>query len=254
MNCLRPLKHWDRGFESHLKHGCLCAFILCLCCPVCADSGPATGWSAVQIVLPSVLKLKKLKSSQGQTKKGYRAIEKMYLTLMNLQRSFRQTILRGIVHIFLTGATWRWSASRPGRFTPVKCRRYPLNIRLGGPQRRSERRGDEKNLLPLTGSPSLFLQSCLGSTWRWKYSQLPNLGMYRIYRVFRAQADWTLTHTSHKDTEQSTIEASITLDGVTLTDSLIRWSPNECPSVCREIPVSADKMFWTSNKPAQWTL
>jgi hypothetical protein len=49
---------------------------------------------------------------------------------------------------------------------------------------------------------------------------------YTIYtqdaNSFRAQADWTLTHTSHKDTEQSTIEASITLDGVTLTDSLIR--------------------------------
>jgi hypothetical protein len=74
------------------------------------------------------------------------------------------------------------------------------------------------------------------------------------YRVFRAQADWTLTHTSHKDTEQSTMEASVTLDGVTLTNSLIRWSPNEWPSVCREIPVSADKMSWTSNKPAQWTL
>jgi hypothetical protein len=35
MNRLRPLKHWDRGFESHLRHGYLCAFILCLCCPVC---------------------------------------------------------------------------------------------------------------------------------------------------------------------------------------------------------------------------
>jgi hypothetical protein len=55
-------------------------------------------------------------------------------------------------------------------------------------------------------------------------------------QVFRAQADWTLTHMSHKDTEQSTIEVSITLDGVTLTDSLIRWSPNEWPSVYREIP------------------
>jgi hypothetical protein len=43
-----------------------------------------------------------------------------------------------------------------------------------------------------------------------------------IYRVFKAEADWTLTHMSHKDTEQSTIEASITLDGVTLPDSLIR--------------------------------
>jgi hypothetical protein len=42
-----------------------------------------------------------------------------------------------------------------------------------------------------------------------------------IYRMFRAQADWTLTHTSHKVTEQTTIEASITLDGVTLVDTLI---------------------------------
>jgi hypothetical protein len=35
MNCLRSLKHCGRGFESHSRHGCLCAFILCLCCPVC---------------------------------------------------------------------------------------------------------------------------------------------------------------------------------------------------------------------------
>jgi hypothetical protein len=34
MNCLRPLKHWDRGFESHSRHGCLCTFILYLCCPL----------------------------------------------------------------------------------------------------------------------------------------------------------------------------------------------------------------------------
>jgi hypothetical protein len=40
------------------------------------------------------------------------------------------------------------------------------------------------------------------------------------YRVFSAQADLTLTQTSHKDTEQSTTEASIKL-GITLTDSLI---------------------------------
>jgi hypothetical protein len=30
-----PLKDWDGGFEPQLRHGCLCAFILCLCCPVC---------------------------------------------------------------------------------------------------------------------------------------------------------------------------------------------------------------------------
>jgi hypothetical protein len=27
MNCLRSLKRWDRGFESHSGHGCL----LCVC-------------------------------------------------------------------------------------------------------------------------------------------------------------------------------------------------------------------------------
>jgi hypothetical protein len=33
----RGLRHepWDCGFESHSRYGCLCVFILCLCCPVC---------------------------------------------------------------------------------------------------------------------------------------------------------------------------------------------------------------------------
>jgi hypothetical protein len=44
----------------------------------------------------------------------------------------------------------------------------------------------------------------------------------RTYRVFSALADGTFTHTSHKDTDQRTIEASVTLDGVTQTDSLLR--------------------------------
>jgi hypothetical protein len=34
MKFLRPLEHWDRGFESRWRHGRLYAFILCLCCPV----------------------------------------------------------------------------------------------------------------------------------------------------------------------------------------------------------------------------
>jgi hypothetical protein len=34
MNCNRSLEHWDRGFKYHSMHGCLSAFILCLCCPV----------------------------------------------------------------------------------------------------------------------------------------------------------------------------------------------------------------------------
>jgi shikimate kinase len=42
------------------------------------------------------------------------------------------------------------------------------------------------------------------------------------YRMFSAKADWTLTHTCHKNKKQGTVEAAITLNGVTLTDSLIR--------------------------------
>jgi hypothetical protein len=35
-----------------------------------------------------------------------------------------------------------------------------------------------------------------------------------MYRMFSAQADWTLSHMSHKHTEQSTIEISNTIDGI----------------------------------------
>jgi hypothetical protein len=31
MNNLRPLEHWDHGFESHSRHGTVLVFILCLC-------------------------------------------------------------------------------------------------------------------------------------------------------------------------------------------------------------------------------
>jgi hypothetical protein len=55
MNCLRPLEHWDRGFESHSRHGCLSAFILFALS--CVGNGLATGWSPVQGVLPTVLGL-----------------------------------------------------------------------------------------------------------------------------------------------------------------------------------------------------
>jgi hypothetical protein len=30
-----PAQTWDSGFESYLRQECPCAFILCLCCPVC---------------------------------------------------------------------------------------------------------------------------------------------------------------------------------------------------------------------------
>jgi hypothetical protein len=58
MNCLCPLKHWDRRIESHLRHGCQCVFILCVCvcCSVCAGNGLVMGWSLVQGVQLTVWK------------------------------------------------------------------------------------------------------------------------------------------------------------------------------------------------------
>jgi hypothetical protein len=52
------------------------------------------------------------------------------------------------LHAILTSAPdgGEWSASLLGRFTPrEKDRRYPLDRRLGGPQSRSGRGGEEKN-------------------------------------------------------------------------------------------------------------
>jgi hypothetical protein len=58
MKCLRPLKHWCRGFEFQSKHGCLCAFILCLCCPVYEKvAALRQDWSPVQEVLPTAYKI-----------------------------------------------------------------------------------------------------------------------------------------------------------------------------------------------------
>jgi hypothetical protein len=48
------------------------------------------------------------------------------------------------VHMALVGG--ELSASRTDRFTSGKEPRYPLDRRLGGPQSRSGRRGEEKNL------------------------------------------------------------------------------------------------------------
>jgi hypothetical protein len=59
MNCLRLLEHWDRGFESHSRHGCMhCVRLFCVCVVLCAGSGLATGWSLVQGVLPTDLELR----------------------------------------------------------------------------------------------------------------------------------------------------------------------------------------------------
>jgi hypothetical protein len=55
INCLLPLEHWGHGFESHSRHGCLRAFILCV------GISLVTGWFPIQGVLQTVYRIKKLK-------------------------------------------------------------------------------------------------------------------------------------------------------------------------------------------------
>jgi hypothetical protein len=43
MNCLPSLESWDRGFEPHSRHGCLCVRLFCVCVVLCVGSGLATG-------------------------------------------------------------------------------------------------------------------------------------------------------------------------------------------------------------------
>jgi hypothetical protein len=71
MNCLRPLEHWNRGFESHSRHECLCA-LFCVCVVLCVGSGLATGWAPVKGVVPTVYRLRNWKSGQS----GCRIIER----------------------------------------------------------------------------------------------------------------------------------------------------------------------------------
>jgi hypothetical protein len=70
-----------------------------------------------------------------------------------------------ITPLFLTSALegGEWSASRPGRFTPGKSPRYPLDRRLGGPQNRPGCSGIEKNLVPAgnrTAAVQLIARPC----------------------------------------------------------------------------------------------
>jgi hypothetical protein len=62
MNCLRSLGRWNCRFESHSRHKCLCAFILCV------GSGLATSSSPVQGVLTTVYRIKKLKKRPRSNK------------------------------------------------------------------------------------------------------------------------------------------------------------------------------------------
>jgi hypothetical protein len=56
LNCLCPLKHWDR--DSNSTRGIdICFRLFCVCVVLCVGSGLATVWSPVQEVLLSVYKI-----------------------------------------------------------------------------------------------------------------------------------------------------------------------------------------------------
>jgi hypothetical protein len=66
---LYALERWDREFESHWRHKCLCVRLFCVYAVLCVSSGLATGWSLVQGVLPSMQKrLRNCRRGQGPTK------------------------------------------------------------------------------------------------------------------------------------------------------------------------------------------
>jgi hypothetical protein len=52
VKCLRPLKHWDRGFEFHMRHECLSDLLLFLLS--CAGRGLAMVLIPLKGVVPTV--------------------------------------------------------------------------------------------------------------------------------------------------------------------------------------------------------
>ena len=63
-----------------------------------------------------------------------------------------------------------WVRSRLDGFTPGKKTRYPLNTRLCGPQNRSRRFKEDRNLLFLQESQSRTVQLVAQSLYRQRYS------------------------------------------------------------------------------------
>jgi hypothetical protein len=96
--------------------------------------------------------------SQNFTDKGCKLVyEKTNLAeiLKNFQKRKRKILPLHAMkfHSFINSALDKgeWLTLRPGRINPGKEPRYPLNGRLGGPQRWFGRFGEEKNLLLLPG-------------------------------------------------------------------------------------------------------
>jgi hypothetical protein len=59
----------------------VCVRLFCVCAVLCVGRGLATSWSLVQVVLPTVFRIRKLKSGQGP-KKDCRAMMMMMMLMM----------------------------------------------------------------------------------------------------------------------------------------------------------------------------
>jgi hypothetical protein len=123
MNRFRPLEHWDCGFKSHSRHGCLLAFILCV------GSGLATGWFPVQGVLLTVYGLRNWKSgqdTQGVENRKWPWNKSRYSPSENFCKG-RVTALTRAVYLYNVGrklldllrSTGCYSLEEPGRHLAV---------------------------------------------------------------------------------------------------------------------------------------
>jgi len=71
---------------------------------------------------------------------------RLYLSLSKHQAMKTRGGIGRIINLGANGG--EWSASRPGRFTPGNERKYSLDRKVGGPQSRSGRGGDNKSSQP----------------------------------------------------------------------------------------------------------
>ena len=128
---------------------------------------------------------------------------------------------RGITP-FLTSALdgSEWLTSRPHRLIPRKEPRYPLNMRLDGPQSRYGRFGEEKNLLPHPGFESRTVQPRIES-YRLRYpgsscgvprSVLPpDNGKYQYYGIVEGDIMWFGRQTAVSDRPVGTYLSNYTV-------------------------------------------
>jgi hypothetical protein len=144
MNLLHPLEHWERGFESQSRHGCLCEFILCLHCHVSVaalrQAGPPFKES-YQLCIG----LRNWKSDQGP--KGCRTI------VEKKTRFSAQTAIVSLIIINKKTADF-WDVA-PCRSCVNRC--FGGMSLAGGYQAQSA-----SHLLTLVPRSRIFL------TWRWR--------------------------------------------------------------------------------------